>query len=448
MTEIGLKLPEGAEEILRTLGKAGFEAYVVGGCVRDALLGKLPHDWDICTAAKPESVAGLFSPERHVIETGLKHGTVTVMMPDGGYEITTFRIDGEYTDHRHPDSVVFTSSLEEDLARRDFTMNAMAYNPETGLCDPFHGREDILMGVIRSVGNPGRRFREDGLRIMRAVRFASVCQYTVEPETERAALSLRQLLDGISAERLQAELVKLLLGDGVEDVLLRYREIIAQIIPELRAAFDFPQQTPWHCTDVYRHLIHSVAVSRKDPSVRLTMLLHDLAKPACRSQKDGDDRFYGHEREGAQMTDGILRRLKFDNTTRETVTELVRLHGMEIPTDAHGVRRVLGRLGERQLSRLLDVKTADAMAQSEADRERKLESIRTVRCLTAELLSEKTPFSLRQLAVNGDDLIALGMKEGEGIGALLQMLLNTVLENPAQNERDILLRKARELAGL
>ena len=445
MTDVQLKIPEGAAEILRKLNDSGCEAYVVGGCVRDALLGKTPHDWDICTSAKPEAVIEIFSPERRVIETGIKHGTVTVLMSDGAYEITTFRVDGTYSDNRHPDSVSFTSSLEEDLARRDFTMNAIAYSETGGFFDPYHGGEDLMLGLIRCVGEPERRFREDGLRIMRAVRFASTYRFAVEPETEDALFQLAPLLNHVSFERLRDELCKLLMGDGVEDALLRYREIIVRILPEIEPMFDCPQNNPWHCYDVYRHTAVSVASARRDRILRLAMFFHDVGKPACRTtNEEGIDHFYGHPVVSGDIAEQAMRRLRFDNETREAVVQLIQFHDADLALHVRSVRRMLSKLGPMQFSRLLDVQSADASAQSEEKRTEKLEKIRRLRCLGARILTEKAPLSLKNLAVNGDDLITLGMMPGPEMGKLLQKLMELVLDEPEKNERETLLRIARE----
>ena len=448
MKEMQLKIPDGAKEILTVLSDAGFEAFVVGGCVRDALLGREPNDWDICTGAKPEEIIRLFSPSRRVVETGLKHGTVTVLMPDGEYELTTFRIDGSYSDHRHPDQVIFTSSLTEDLARRDFTMNAMAYSPKTGLADPFHGREDLAMGVIRCVGDPALRFEEDGLRIMRAIRFASVYGFPLEPNTEKAALEMRGLLKNISAERLQTEFRKLLTGDAAEEVLLNYREIIAEVIPELRDGFNCAQNTPWHCYNVYRHIAVSVGRAKNDPIIRLTMLLHDIAKPACVTHRDGNDHFFGHMELGAEMAANILDRLKFDHVTRDAVVELVSLHDIPIPGTLPEARRLLGRIGAEQYARLVEVKTADMLARSDFAIDKLSEPLRNMRVLAAEILAEKAALTLKDLAVNGDDLIAEGMKPGPDVGKTLNELLARVMEDPSLNRRETLLCLARESAQL
>lgn len=445
MTDLQLKIPAGAREVLNVLTSAGFEACVVGGCVRDSLLGREPNDWDICTSALPEEVILLFSGERQVIETGMKHGTVTVLMPDGPYEITTFRVDGDYSDHRHPDRVSFTPSLTEDLARRDFTMNAMAYHPEQGLIDPFHGREDLKIGLIRCVGSPAIRFEEDALRMMRAIRFASVFGFELEPETEQAVLGMHALLQKVSAERLMAELGKLLMGDGVEEVMMRYRDVIAELIPELKDAFDCTQVTPWHCYPVYRHIAVSVEKSKKDPLIRLTMLLHDIAKPVCATHEGGKDHFRGHPERGAEMTDEILKRLKVDSFTRETVTELVRIHDREVPATVAAARRLLSQIGVEQYSRLVEVKTADMLAQSEWAIEQKRDGIRNMRILAAQILSESAPIALKDLEINGEDLLALGMNPGPELGQLLTKLLDSVLEDPSSNKREILLSMAEKL---
>ena len=436
-----IRIPPGAETILRMLNEAGHEASVVGGCVRDALLGRIPHDWDICTSAKPTETVAVFSGQFPVIETGIRHGTVTVVVAGEPFEITTYRIDGAYADNRHPDSVSFTTSLKEDLARRDFTINAMAYSPSDGLCDPFHGREDLAAGWIRAVGDPGQRFHEDGLRVMRALRFSATYGFTIEPATSAAVQACRNLLKNLSAERLRDELCKLLMGKDAERILLDYREVMAVVIPELESCFSCPQNSPWHDLDVYSHLVRSVALAEEDLIVRLTMLLHDIGKPACRStDENGIGHFYGHASVSTAMADEILRRLRFANETRAAVTQLVKWHDVCCEREEKAVRRQLSRLGEEQFHRWIKVQRADVFAQAPKERQKRLAELDELETLAAGILAEKQPLTLHDLAVNGDDLIALGIVPGPELGAVLQKLLDHVLEVPEDNTKEKLLR--------
>ena len=436
-----IKIPPGAETILGMLNEAGHDAAVVGGCVRDALLGREPHDWDICTSAKPEETMAVFSGRFPVIETGIRHGTVTVVAGGEPFEITTYRIDGAYADNRHPDSVSFTTSLEEDLARRDFTMNAMAFSPTDGLCDPFRGREDLAAGVIRAVGDPEKRFREDGLRVMRALRFSAVYGFEIEPETGRAVLTCRELLKNLSAERLREELCRLLMGKDAERVLLDYREVMAVVIPELEPCFDCPQDSPWHDLDVYRHLVLSVALAEEDLTVRLAMLLHDIGKPACRTtDENGVGHFCGHAAVSAAMADEVLRRLRFDNETRAAVVQLVKWHDMVCEKQEKAVRKHLSRLGEEQFRRWINVRRADVLAQAPEVRQERMTELDELEALAAAVLAQEQPLTLRDLAVNGNDLIALGMTPGPELGDVLQKLLDHVLEVPEDNTKEKLLQ--------
>lgn len=432
-------MPEGAVKVIDTLRSRGFEAYIVGGCVRDTLLGLVPHDWDICTSARPEELESAFAGGR-VIETGIKHGTLRVLMPDGQYEVTSYRLDGEYSDNRHPDSVTFTRELRQDLSRRDFTINAMAASPEGELVDLFGGREDLRFGLLRCVGDPVRRFNEDGLRILRALRFASTYSLSIEPETAAAVRSERRLLNNISAERVRDELVKLLMGDGAERILTEYRDVIAAVIPELEPCFDLDQHNPHHVYDVYTHIVKSVAASRRDPAVRLTMLFHDIGKPACLTVgDDGICHFRGHAEKSAELADDIMTRLRFDNDTRNAVTRLVRLH--DVFLQGASVKRVLSRIGPDALSLLFDAAEADTLAHAPGELGR-LGKITEMRREAVRIVTEKQPFSMRDLAVNGDDLINAGIAPGPELGRILEGLLAAVLDDPSLNERETLIKMA------
>ncbi len=396
--------------VLRRLNDAGFAAWFVGGCVRDALLGRTPGDFDVATDALPEQVQAVFA-DRRVIPTGLRHGTVTVLLEQRAFEITTFRREAAYSDHRHPDSVSFTSSLEEDLARRDFTVNAMAWHPEHGLFDPFGGREDCEAGVIRCVGEPELRFREDALRILRALRFSSVLGFPIAPQTAAAAVLCRELLNFVSAERVAAELVKLLCGGDVLRVLLDFPEVLGVPVPELLPMLDFDQRNPHHCWDVYRHTALVTAAVPPEPALRLAALLHDAGKPACfRLDAQGVGHFYGHAEQSEILADRILRRLRLDRATAERVLRLVRLHDLPVlPPEEKTVKRLLNRLGEEDFFRLMALKRADNLAQHPDYRDRQ-QSYDRIEALARQILESRACFSLKDLAVSGRDLLALGMR--------------------------------------
>lgn len=437
-------VPDDARQIMERLESAGYEAYLVGGCVRDMLIGRTPSDYDITTNAEPDQTEAVFS-DQHTLGIGKKHGTIGVVMPGGVYEVTTYRIDGEYTDHRRPDSVTFTRSLIEDLKRRDFTINAMAMDLRGKIIGVVHSREDLENGIIRAVGDPDRRFQEDALRIMRGIRFAAQLQYRIEEETGAALIRNKALLQDIAAERIRVELDKLLVSENPVPVLREYREVIAEILPELRAGFDFNQQNPFHCYDVYEHILHAVEQVPPDRVLRLAALLHDVGKPACFIVRDGWGHFYGHEHKSAEMTDEAMRRLKYDNRTREIVTGLVKAHGTVFnPTEKYA-RKKINRLGADQLLRLIQLERADVSAQAEAVRAERVRGIGEFREIVERVLAGSHCFSQKDLAVNGSDIIAIGVPEGPLVGKILKELLEKVLDEETVNERDALLKEAEVL---
>ena len=432
-------IPDGARHILQTLNSAGHEAYLVGGCVRDLLRGVELHDWDICTSARPEETERCFAGRR-IVETGLKHGTVTVLVEGGPYEITTYRTEGPYSDSRRPDYVRFVPDLEEDLARRDFTMNAIAMDLEADLRDPFGGAKDISSGLIRCVGEPGRRFQEDGLRVMRALRFAAVFGYAVEGRTARAVHENRAMLDRVAAERINAELRKLLVGKGVGDVLRRYPDVFCQFWPQLGPLVALEQNNPWHCWGGWEHTIRALEAAPADVTLRLTMLLHDIGKPACKSTDEaGIDHFCGHPAVGAQLADRMLRALKFDNRTRERVVLLVERHDVQIPNREHSIRKWLGRLGPEAFFQLLEVKRADGMGQDLEKVQRRLDELDEIGAKAEQILAEGQCLTLKDLAVDGRDVIAAGVEPGPEVGRILDGALGQVLNGEAPNERSALL---------
>ncbi len=441
-----IEIPEHARIVLQRLEDHGHEAYVVGGCVRDSLMGGSPADWDVCTSATPQQVLEVFRRFR-VIKTGLKHGTVTVRANHENVEVTTFRLDGAYTDNRHPDKVTFVSNVAEDLARRDFTINAMAYSPMRGLVDVFGGREDLAAGLVRCVGEPDARFQEDGLRLLRALRFASRFGFALERETAYAIRRNRHLLEGISAERLFKELKGILCGAGVLDVLVGFPEVFGAFMPELTPMVGLEQHNPYHVYDVWTHTAHAVAAVRPDPALRLAMLFHDSGKPSCftRDPETGRGHFYGHPAASAELADTILGRLKSDNATRETVVTLVRHHDIDLPTTRPGMRRLVGKMGEDRMPLLFEVKAADAAAQSAFRREERRVLLSQARLLLEDVEEESHAFRVTDLALNGGHLLAMGMKPGAAMGQLLAALLSEVQDEKIPNTFDALRARAAEL---
>lgn len=444
----GLSIPPQVRQILERLNAAGHEAYLVGGCVRDLLRGEAPKDWDICTSALPRETEACFAGER-VVETGLRHGTVTVLADGQPYEITTFRADGPYSDGRRPDRVDFVSDLTEDLARRDFTINAMALGLDGQVRDPFGGREDLGRKRIRCVGEPDKRFREDGLRVMRGLRFSATLDFEIDGETGAAIRRNLSMLDHVAAERINTELCKLLMAkDCGIGVLREFPEVFCRFWPQLKPLVELAQANPWHCYGGWEHTLHALAAAPADLVVRLAVLLHDIGKPVVAStDANGIDHFYGHAQAGAELADGMLRGLKFDNATRERVVTLVRWHDAPVQATGRSVRRWLGRLGEEGLFQLLEVQRCDAMGQDPDLVKERLEENGALRVLAREIIEEGQCFSLRDLAVDGRDLLALGVPAGPEVGRVLGALLEAVMDQEVPNERGALLERARELAG-
>ena len=438
-----LTLPQTVLSILRRLEEAGYAAYVVGGAVRDLLRGLTPHDFDLTTSARPEEVMAVFADET-VIPTGIAHGTVTLVIDHIPYEITTFRGEGAYTDHRRPDAVEFIDSIEADLARRDFTVGAIAYSPVRGLCDPFGGVADLQAGILRAVGDPMTRFEEDGLRILRALRFASACGFSVEAETARAMHEGKQLIAPIAVERIYAELTRMLCGAGVEQVLLDFGDVIAVAIPELIPLFGFPQNTSYHDRDVWAHTAATVAAISPEPVLRWTMLLHDIAKPACHyTDEKGTSHFKTHPEKGAPVAEAILARLRAERATREEAELLIRLHDIDLPTRQSGVHRLLIRLGKERTLRLLAVKAADLSGKSSYGKTHGRDVILPwVKETVESLLATGAPLAVRDLAVSGADLLTLGYR-GKAVGDTLQRLLYAVADG-TPNTKEALLESLAE----
>ena len=441
-----IQLPEGAAFVVDRLTRAGYPAYVVGGCVRDALLGVAPKDWDVCTAATPEEMQRVFAL-CHVVETGLKHGTLTVVVNHVPYEVTTFRVDGDYTDHRHPDQVRFVADVREDLARRDFTINAMAYHPDAGLVDAFHGQEDLAAGIIRCVGEPEQRFGEDALRILRALRFASVYGFALEERTARAVHSLKNTLHGVAAERIRVELGKLLCGKGAEGILRDFADVIMEVLPALAPMKDFEQHTPYHRYDVWEHTIRAVGAVAPAEALRWAMLLHDSGKPACFTLDDaGRGHAFGHQAKSAEIAREVMALLRVDNATRDRVLTLVSRHDMTLSESPVLLRRCLHEMGEETLRQLIEVQRADEHGKGVRPPEEIDARARALLAALDAVLATNPCVTLRQLAVRGSDLTAAGLPGGKAVGECLRCLLDRVMEDTLPNDRDALLRAAAQWA--
>ena len=437
-----MQIPDNAEKIINALCENGFDSYVVGGCVRDFLLGKPVSDTDIATSALPiETEKILRSKHIKVIETGIKHGTVTAVIDKTPYEITTFRTDGEYMDSRRPESVEFVRDIKEDLKRRDFTVNAMAYNESAGLIDLFGGRRDLENKVIRAVGDPDKRFKEDALRIMRALRFSSVLGFEIEENTKKALFENRFLLKNIAAERILTELLKLLVGKNVLHVLDEYREVIAVVIPELRDTFHCAQNTPWHMYTVYEHVIRAVAFAPPDSVIRLTMLLHDIGKPSVKqTDENGRDHFKTHAAAGERIAETVLRRLKVSNEIFSKVTTLIKYHQSVENVNDIKIKRWFNKIGQEYTLSLFEVRIADLKAHNtkKAEVHAEIQTLERLKEEALALISRGDPYRVCDLAVNGNDLMALGFS-GRDIGDKLQEILALVLEDKLKNEKSELL---------
>ena len=444
--DVRIQIPEKANFIIRTLEEAGYEAYVVGGCVRDSILGREPQDWDITTSAMPMQVKELF---RRTVDTGLQHGTVTVMQGDEGFEVTTYRIDGKYEDGRHPKDVTFTRNLEDDLLRRDFTINAMAYNDTNGLVDMYEGLEDIDRKIIRCVGKPKDRFSEDALRMLRAVRFSAQLGYDIEENTRNAIKELAPNLEKISAERIHTELIKLLVSNNPMKLKDAYETGMTKVfLPEFDKAMETEQNHPHHCYSVGEHILHSIEFVPASAHLRLAMLFHDIGKPeTLRVDEEGITHFHGHPQVSADMAKKILRRLKLDNDTIDKVSRLSLYHdtGNGIDPTEKLVRRTINKIGEDLFVDFLEVKKADILAQSNYEREEKLANLDAWKQMYDTITQKGQCVSLKTLNINGRDLIALGIKPGPQLGEILAKLLDEVLDEPEKNEFEYLKKRALEI---
>ena len=445
-----LKLPSDVSYLLNILEEDGYEAYIVGGCVRDSFLDKQPNDWDICTSAKPEEVIDLLEcyDDIEVILTGLKHGTITAHVNGENYEITTYRIDGEYSDNRRPDSVIFVDDINKDLSRRDFAINAMAYNWHAGIIDPFGGYGDLDDKLIRCVGNPDERFQEDGLRILRALRFAATYGFKIEDETAAAIHRNKDLLKNISAERIQSELCKMLCGKGVLDILLNYSDVMVVIIPELGPCIGFNQNNPYHKYTVYDHIAHAVAnYDGNDISIKMALLLHDIGKPECYTEDENGGHFYCHSVPSMRIAKNVMDRLKFDNKTKQEVVDLVLYHDADICPRTRSVKRWLNKIGYEMLDKLINIKGADNGAHSEMAQISLPWRFLEVRKIAGDIMNTQQPFLIKDLDINGNDILALGVEAGPMVGKILNHLLKKVIEEEIENDHWALIEEAKEFCN-
>ncbi len=444
-----VELPYSAQRILDVLEAAGFEAYVVGGCVRDALCGRTPNDWDITTSAKPHEIKRVMQAEGLAcIDTGIAHGTVTVLVDHVPFEVTTYRSDGNYADGRHPDSVVFLDRVDGDLARRDFTVNAMAYSPHAGLLDPFGGQVDLGAGVLRAVGEAAKRFEEDALRIVRGLRFAARFGFEIEPETSRAIHELRHLLDRVAAERIWVELSGLLCGPYAVPVLREYADVIFQIIPQLEPEFEFDQHNSFHRYDVWEHTLHALAAAPDDmdATVRFALLLHDIGKPHCLTfDEQGRGHAYGHEKVGEPIAKEVCKQLKLSRAERDTVVHLVRWHMFSIPDTQKSMRRFLLKHGRERAQQLFAIRRCDkaGLGRKQAPDSPLNIAFSKAEKLMDEQLNAQPVFGVRDLAIGGRELMDLGVPQGPQIGEILNGLLQAVVDGDVENERDDLLALAK-----
>jgi tRNA nucleotidyltransferase (CCA-adding enzyme) len=441
--ELDITLPLPVARALSVLEACGYEGFIVGGCVRDCLLGRTPNDWDITTNATPEQMKSCFADFR-VIETGIRHGTLTVIVDGMQLEITTYRNDGEYLDNRHPVQVTFSEKIEDDLSRRDFTVNAMAYHPARGLVDLFGGREDLQTQTIRAVGDAKTRFEEDGLRILRAIRFASVLDFEIENDTAKAVHDCKHLLSGIAAERIREEFCKLICGFGAVRILRAYIDVVSVFLPELARCVGFEQNTKYHCYDVFEHTLHALELYKgNDLLITLGILLHDIGKPLCYTEDEQGGHFKGHAPAGVEITREVLARLRFDNETIRRMELLVEWHDIPLSAEKKRVKRLMQRLSDEDILRLLEIKRCDRLAHAPEFQELPPD-LAQIPAVMEEIRAEDACISLRTLAINGDDLMALGIPKGKPIGQMLQTLLDEVIEERLTNEKNALLQAAKE----
>lgn len=433
-----IEYPKNVGYIIEKLNDNGFEAFMVGGCVRDSLLGRTPYDWDVTTNALPQDVKKIFYK---TYDTGIKHGTVSVVVEDAIIEVTTYRVDGEYSDNRRPKQVSYTTSLEEDLARRDFTINALAYNPKIGLVDPFEGLKDINGKIIRAVGNSGDRFLEDALRMLRAVRFSAQLGFTIEAETYCAIHENSVLIRNISKERVRDELNKILTSLYPSKFNHLYKTGLLQyIIPDFIPCYKTEQNNPYHVYNVAEHIIHTVESVEADKILRWTMLLHDIGKPPRKTTDEkGIDHFYGHPQVSADMAERILNDLRLDKATIRKIVTLIKYHDIDLFDTERSIRRVANKVGEHLFLQLVEVQRADAMGQNPEYLEERLIKTDNIKLIYDKVKNDNHCLSIEQMALKGNDLIAMGMKPGKDLGRILSILFDAVLENPELNNKEKLM---------
>lgn len=439
-----IQIPSQVKLIINMLNNNGYDAYAVGGCVRDYFLNREPHDWDITTNALPREIISIFNNNKLILN-GLKHGTVAVVLDNEIYEITTYRVDGDYLDNRHPSFVTFTASLKEDLQRRDFTINALAVNTNGDIKDFFNGIQDINNKLIRAVGNPDSRFNEDALRIIRGLRFAAVLNYSVEEKTAESIHKNKWLLKNIAVERIAVELNKLICADKPAVILNEYKDVFAAFIPELEATFTLFQSNPNHNQLLWKHILNSVDNIENNLILRLTMLFHDIGKPASKTtDKNGIDHYYAHPKISADITRKILRRLHYSNEVIYQVCTLVENHDQPLSGNKRFVTRLLNKIGTNNCNNLIKVRTADVMAQSNLGRQEKIDNILAFEKTLNNIIKENNCFSLKQLAVDGKDLIEIGITDGKEIGSTLKILLEMVINQQVENEKQALIEIAEK----
>ena len=439
-----IDIPNNARVIIDLLQAAGYEAFVVGGCVRDALLGSEPNDWDITTSATPDEIKAAVQPAGLAcIDTGIAHGTVTVLADSAPFEVTTYRADGAYSDGRHPDSVSFLKHIDGDLARRDFTVNAMAYNPSCGIVDLHGGRDDLAAGVLRAVGQPDERFTEDALRIVRGLRFAATFGFDIEPDTSAAIHNLRGLLANVAVERIWSEFSGMLRGQHVVDTMRAYSDVVFAIIPELEAEYGFDQHNSFHKYDVWEHTLHALeaAPPSMDAITRFALLLHDIGKPHCLTfDDDGRGHTYGHEKVGEPIARGICTRLKLPNAQKDLIAHLVRWHMFSIPDTEKTMRRFLLKHGPERAQLLFDLRRCDkaGLGYAQAPDSPLSVAFAKAELLMEEQLNAQSVFGVKDLAVDGKDLMAWGIPQGPEIGRVLQKLLLAVVDGELANTKESL----------
>ncbi len=444
-----ITLPKNVEYVLNSLNSNNYDAYVVGGCVRDSIIGLTPQDWDITTEATPSEIMSCFSNHK-LLKTGIKHGTVGVIIDNSVYEITTYRIDGDYVDNRHPESVTFSKNLENDLSRRDFTVNAMAYNPQKGLIDIYGGMNDLKYKAIRCVGDPDKRFQEDALRILRGLRFASTYDFTIEVNTSDAIFNNRMLLNNISEERISSEFNKLLCGESAQYILNRFKKVIAVFIPEIEVMFNFDQNNPHHNKSLWKHTTSSINKIEPNLLLRLTMFFHDIGKPMAQKvdKETGYSHYLGHNKFSVAIAESVMKRLKYSNELIDSVKTLVLFHDVRYSNNKKQIKRLMSKIGQENFNLLLKVQKADILSQSNYKREEKLNQLTLAEVSYNQIISDNECFTLKDLAINGHDLIHLGITKGENIGKTLKNLLINVIDGNLKNEKEILILEAKKINNL